>query len=233
MRADAATLSRYAAIIVPLLYNRTPSPLRFSRAVHEPFVFFQSMRDGNHDAAAHMTAQKFAAEIRESNLAQAPLQAADGDELSSLAWKALAIAHLNQSVSRQFFMNFISLQQDDGAFLEASPADGIETRGYHELIILHAIANFAVVSRDPKVETAIKRSTNFIAAEIQPDHSTFEPWALFAFISNPATQILADQMLNTSAIHLQQNPRDAMTLMLLADALYSLRLAGEMINESK
>ena len=58
-----------------------------------------------------------------------------------------------------------------------------------------------------------------VTAEIQPDHATSQPWALFAFIWNPATRYLADQVLHTA-----RSTSDGVSLILLADALYCVRM---------
>ena len=64
-------------------------------------------------------------------------------------------------------------------------------------------------------------SVCFLAS--QPDHATAQPWALFAFVWNPQTRPLADQLLHAARV---QDPaaRNGVSLILLADALYCLRL---------
>ena len=58
--------------------------------------------------------------------------------------------------------------------------------------------------------------------ETQPDHATTEPWGLLAFILNPDTRSLADQLLHTVRV---QHPGGArgVTAILLADVLDHLR----------
>jgi hypothetical protein len=114
-------------------------------------------------------------------------------------------------------------QQPSGAFLDASSADNPESAWFHELAILHAVSSYAVQAEDRGVARAVARNTEFHLREIQPDHATSQPWGLFAFVWNPATRSLADQLLHTVQL-LDPQRSDALSLILLSDALYCLRL---------
>ena len=67
------------------------------------------------------------------------------------------------------------------------------------------------------------RATEYHQRETQPDHASSQPWGLFAFAWNPDTRPLADQLLHAATV---QHPvgQDGVSLILLADALYCLRL---------
>ena len=108
-------------------------------------------------------------------------------------------------------------------FLIANSSDNPETFWFHELTILHAAGSYAVQSEDRTLAAAVARNTEFHLNETQPDHATSQPWALFPFIWNPRTRSLADQLLHTVSV---QHPgtSDGVSLILLADALYCLRL---------
>jgi hypothetical protein len=75
----------------------------------------------------------------------------------------------------------------------------------------------------------VRRATEFHAGNTQPDHATNQPWALFAFLWNDATRPLAEQVLHACAT--QSQGENHLTLMLLADALYCLRLLTAPPNE--
>jgi hypothetical protein len=116
-----------------------------------------------------------------------------------------------------------SQQRDSGAFLHASPADNPETHWYHELVLLHAAASYAVQAEDRPLSAAVARNAAFHLRETQPDHATSQPWALFAFLWNPETRTMADGLLHAARA---QNPsaHSILSSTLLADALYCLRL---------
>jgi uncharacterized protein YbaR (Trm112 family) len=67
-------------------------------------------------------------------------------------------------------------------------------------------------------------------AETQPDHATNQPWALHAFAQSPGTRPLADQLLHAGTMVSGAGGSTAggLTSILLADALYSLRLSPTM-----
>lgn len=154
-----------------------------------------------------------------------------GATIAEAVWIALAL-HLAGRVfvrdawtdlAADVFGKMVRRQQSSGAFLAASGRDNPETHWYHELVILHAAASYAVQAEDRTVAAAVARNGEFHLRETQPDHATNQPWALFAFAWNPATRSLADQVLHAGTT---QDPagQNAVSLMLLADALYCLRL---------
>src|SRR5205085_11090995 len=109
-----------------------------------------------------------------------------------------------------------------------------------------AAASYAVQAEDRALAGAVRRATAYHLNQTQPDHATAQPWALFAFIWNPETRSLADGLLHAQSMHAASDstgsaptggpaaadPEGADTassplaLMLLADALYCLRLFG-------
>jgi hypothetical protein len=77
------------------------------------------------------------------------------------------------------------------------------------------------------VAAAVARATAFHQRETQPDHASAQPWGLFAFICNPQTRPLADHMLHAATVQAASGAggvNDGVALILLADALYCLRL---------
>jgi hypothetical protein len=104
-----------------------------------------------------------------------------------------------------------------GPFLLATASDNPETHWYHELVLLHAAASYAVQAEDRTVAAAVARNAEFHLIETQPDHGSTQPWAVFAFLWHPKTRSLADQLLHNASTQ-----PSGISLMLLADALYSL-----------
>jgi hypothetical protein len=164
----------------------------------------------------------------------APLPAASGALATAAAWSARAL-HLAQSVyqhdawrhlAASTFDEFARRQLPTGQFLFANPSDNPETHWYHELCILHAAASYAVQSGDPVLISAATRNAAFHQAETQPDHATHQPWGLAAFLLDPATHPLADQLLHSASALPGAGGAavSGITSILLADALYCLRL---------
>jgi hypothetical protein len=112
-------------------------------------------------------------------------------------------------------------QTPKGYFLAAAPDDNPETHWYHELVILHAIATFAFQTGNAACAAATVIATGAHQRETQPDHATHQPWGLHAFVCNPATLAMADQILHSATT---LGGTSGVTSILLADALYCLRL---------
>ena len=114
-------------------------------------------------------------------------------------------------------------QEESGRSLPITSATHPEAAWYDELATLHAAASYAVQSEDRHVARAVANGSSFVQREIEPDHATAQPWALFAFIWNEQTRPLADQLLH--AVELRRESKlDGISLILLEDALYCLRL---------
>jgi hypothetical protein len=175
-------------------------------------------------------------DLLESDLGQietllGPIPAGRGSTATEAAWIALALHVAGKifirdawtDLASDFFGKLCRAQTPSGTFLTARSSDNPETHWYHELLLLHAAASYAVQSEDRTVAAAVAKNAEFHQNETQPDHATNQPWALFAFIWNPRTRPLAEQILHTALIQNSNSP-SGITLMLLADALYCLEL---------
>jgi hypothetical protein len=145
---------------------------------------------------------------------------------NALAWairaERLADSSAASVVRRKILQPLLERQRPAGHFLLASSADAPELLWYHELVLLHALCDLAAMfPDDERLGAALLVASDFHLNETQVDHATLDPWGLAAFVWNPATRIVADQMLHQ--ISMQPPPRRGLSLMLLADALYCLR----------
>jgi len=171
------------------------------------------------------------AELGDVSLPNGAIDSGFGAAASEAAWTALALHVAGKVYVRDAwtdlagdtFGRITRGQQPGGAFLLADPSDNPEPNWYHELAILHACASYAVQAEDRTVAAAVAKATAYHLAETQPDHATGQPWALFAFIWSPSARPLADQILHATTITQPGGPQ-GVPLMLLADALYCLRL---------
>lgn len=156
-----------------------------------------------------------------------PIDAGRGASVTVAAWHALALYVGSKILARDVwsdlasdaFGNIARRQNADGSFLSTKASDNPESHWYHELVLLHAAASYAVQAEDRAIASAVAKNGEFHLACTQPDHATIQPWAAFAFIWNPKTRALADQVL-----HGARTNESSLSLMLLADALYCLEL---------
>jgi hypothetical protein len=157
--------------------------------------------------------------------------ASRGDVVTESAWTALALFSAGRLLVRDAWTDLASDtfgrltrgQTAEGTFLIPGPSDNPETWWYHELVLLHAAASYAVQAEDRPVAAAVARATDHHLRETQPDHATTQPWALFPLIWNKRTRPLADQVLHAASVNQPTGP-DGVSLILVADALYCLRL---------
>jgi hypothetical protein len=160
-----------------------------------------------------------------------PIPAGRGSATTEAAWMALALHVAGKVFGRDAWTHLASdtigrlthHQTDAGPFLVAGGSDNPETHWYHEMVLLHAVASYAAQTDDRHLALAATRNAEFHQNETQPDHATSQPWALMAFIWNPLTKPLAEQILHAAAVQ-DPSANSGVSLMLLADALYCLRL---------
>ena len=141
------------------------------------------------------------------------------DALADCAWSALGSIHAGDS---WVFPRILGICMPSGAFLPTSASSNPEPFWYHELVLLHAVTAYAINWGNAAAREAAVRNAEYHLHETQPDHATNEPWGLLAFILNPNTRSLADQLLHTARVH---HPAGAqgVTAILLADVLDHLR----------
>jgi hypothetical protein len=138
--------------------------------------------------------------------------------LAESAWAAAASG--SEHSLWYIFGGLVHHQQPSGSFFPPARSVNPEALWYHELVLLHAMATRA--GTDATIGRAVGRNAGYHLHETQPDHATNEPWGLLAFILNPDTRSLADQLLHTVRV---QHPAGAqgVTAVLLADVLDHLR----------
>jgi hypothetical protein len=150
-------------------------------------------------------------------------KAADGERVATSAWSALALhaAGERTDLARETMQSLAATQRPDGAFFLAGRQDNLETLWYWELVLLHAVAAYGLSAGSPPLLAAARRASLYHLHETQPDHATSEPWGLNAFLLDPETWPLADQVLHSVTV---QHPTGVVGVsgILLADTLRSL-----------
>jgi hypothetical protein len=150
-------------------------------------------------------------------LAREHLLAADARDIVGDLWSSLASSRAGDVIT-----HFTSMQRSSGEWFLRTDSDNPEPLWYHELVALHAVASAQARHRNLRVHDAISRSARYIAAEVQPDHASSQPWALHALLTVPDGVHLADMMLHAAGVQ-QPSTMDAVSLILLTDALDCLR----------
>jgi len=164
---------------------------------------------------------------------EASVAASEGASSVVSAWGALVLIvagiRSNRSdwteVGGRVFQRIILSRRHDGSLLHPTSSDNPETQWYHELILTHALTLFAARTGNRMAMDVALGNAEFHQEQTQPDHATSQPWGLAAFVLNPDTAPLADQVLHAMQV---QHPRgvEGVTLLLLHDALYCLTNAA-------
>jgi hypothetical protein len=131
-------------------------------------------------------------------------------------------AGVAENFPRRAVLDLVASQRPEGPFLLAGQRDNLESFWFHELQLLHVVAGFGLRSRNGAMLSAARRAAAYHVAETQPDHATNEPWGLPAFLCEPDAAVMADQILHAAGVQ-QPGRAGGVTLILLADTLYSLR----------
>jgi hypothetical protein len=205
------------------------------RPVYEGLLFYSAFRAFGLSAGWETEDTAVWAEALEARLARTiwpedgsgVARAVDGARWVEAVWWALAshaageVLGVKTDLARSAFGRLAARQRPSGTFLEAGARDNPETHWSHELLLLHAAASYAAGSGNGAVGAAVARAAEYHLNETQPDHATNQPWALAAFARHAQTRPVADGMLHAAATI---GRRSGVTSILLADALYCLRL---------
>ena len=153
-----------------------------------------------------------------------------GGEVAGMCWAALAVHAGGELLHEErplvaagrAVRAVVARQRPAGGYLVARGSDNPETLWFHELQVAHAVASYAMQAGDPVALDSAVRAARFHMNETQPDHATNQPWGLSAFLADAGTHVMADGQLH--AANVQQPERvDGASLILLSDALYSVR----------
>jgi hypothetical protein len=190
---------RYRAVIEGMIPRPLPAVADGLRAVYRPLRAWGERLTGR---------------IVSMEAAPLPvgLPGAKGAEVGVAAWTGRVAG------DRGTFERLRDLQRTDGSFLVPTAADNLESLWYHELIVLHAFASYALECGDEGMLEGVRRAGLYHLNETQPDHATTEPWGINAFLLQEETYPLADQQLHAMRT---QRPEgiDAVSAILLVDTL--------------
>lgn len=97
--------------------------------------------------------------------------------------------------------------------------DLIDSWTYNELVGLHGLHLWSLAQADRSLANRVRCASAYHLGHTQPDYTTYQPWALAAFASDPMTAVFAEQQLHDVATHLSiEGPGSAVIpALLLAD----------------
>ncbi|MEL7087626.1 MAG: hypothetical protein AAGL98_04170, partial [Planctomycetota bacterium] len=151
-----------------------------------------------------------------------------GDDVAQqlwAAWHALAAGGNDLDPVRRV------VEAHDGCLSPQSLDEGPDHWTYRELVGLHVLQALVELcaARDdledqPTWRQRIVEITHYHQDHTQPDYTTYQPWGLAAFLSNPETTWFAEQQLHDVATHLrvEGGPGALLPALLLADAFASI-----------
>jgi hypothetical protein len=98
--------------------------------------------------------------------------------------------------------------------------DLIDSWTYYELVGLHGLYLCSELEDDVTLAQRSRSAAEYHLGHTQPDYTTYQPWGLAAFASDPMTAVFAEQQLHDVATHLSiEGPGGAvMPALLLADS---------------
>ena len=131
---------------------------------------------------------------------------------------------LNDAGARGNALQMARRQQPSGAILQQDPSTSPEAHWANELIALHALASYALLSGESFAIDSVRRAALYHHRETQPDHATSQPWAVHAFLLDRETIPTADLMLLAAGVN-RPGGLDAVSRVLLADAAVCLSVA--------
>ena len=123
---------------------------------------------------------------------------------------------------RRALHRIVARQQASGAFAIFNHDESPDLFWFSELVLLHAITSAGIEWDDPALLDSARRAAAFHFAETQPDHATTQPWAIHAFVLDPAHVSLSELILHGMFMNSPEGPGE-LALLLLADALHCLR----------
>lgn len=103
--------------------------------------------------------------------------------------------------------------------------DLIDSWTYYELVGLHGLHLVSLIDDDATLTKRVRLAAEYHLGHTQPDYTTYQPWGLAAFASDPMTAVFAEQQLHDVATHLNIEGAGGAVIpaLLLADAAATMQ----------
>ncbi len=147
----------------------------------------------------------------------------EAHDISLRLWRASHMFHATGQVA----LDLAPIRAAVGPLHPQGPEDAIDHWTYRELAGLHALHRLAAGTGDAALLDRVGAVARYHQQHTQPDYTTYQPWALAAFLGSEETWPFAEQQLHDVATHLSvesaRGGRGAvLPALLLADAWASL-----------
>lgn len=116
----------------------------------------------------------------------------------------------------------------EGSLHPRDAEESLDAWTYRELSGLHALANLALARQNPAWSRRVEAIAMHHLENTQPDHTTSQPWGVFAFLWSPRTRVVAEQQIHDATAQgtLEGPGLGPLPAMLLADAAACLARFG-------
>src|SRR5690606_7345308 len=119
-------------------------------------------------------------------------------------WQLLCVADQAALLSRDIDFEWIDAAVyqaigtpgPDGSLHPRSDEESLDAWTYRELCGVHALADLALLRRNTAWARRVQEVVRYHMDNSQPDNTTTQSWALFAFLWSPATRPFAEQQLH-------------------------------------
>ncbi|MEM7680736.1 MAG: hypothetical protein AAF288_02155 [Planctomycetota bacterium] len=124
---------------------------------------------------------------------------------------------------------------DSASLFELGPDDQLEPWTFRELVGLHALSRLALHTGEPALHARARQVAEYHHAHTQPDYTTYQPWAVAEFLSDPFTAMFGEQQLHDVRTHLAIGGPGASVVaaLLLCEACDALRTAADHAGASR
>lgn len=225
-RAEPSALDAGLAILTEAARRHAPARFNdtfgFSRPVYHPLLIHL------HQRAAHLAGRP----IPFPQLLPGATQM-QSDDVSLTLWWALCRYQRGDTgdieAVHAIVQTIVDRPGPDGSLHRRRDEDQLDAWTYRELSGLHALARLALVEGNAHWQQRVREIARHHQAVTQPDYTTYQPWAVFAFLTCPGTVLFGEQQLHDTEtnLHVETPGAGLLAGLLLADAADAMALPGQ------
>jgi len=151
-----------------------------------------------------------------------PAPAARGSEVAEAVWLTYLRYACGDAPAAQWLAD--ACHALDPTALHTTTADNPEPWWQNEMLILHALHSFALLTDDEASLMKTLACADFHLREIQPDHATNEPWSIHAYANHPDGRVTAETLLHAGLIN-NGGTLSPVSMLVACDAVYAMNVA--------